>query len=97
MKRIAVISFIVILFFITMICNCHADPGEEVDLSVSAADINVIEKDDMAVFTISSISHEDKAASIAPYLTRYYFDDGGFRDVFFLIFFCILKNYKYQV
>jgi hypothetical protein len=86
MRRIAATSLIVFLFFVTMTFTSHADAGEEDVLSGSAAGINVIEKDDAAVFTISGISHEAKADSIGPYLTRYYFEDGGFRDVFISCF-----------
>ena len=85
MRRIAATSLIVFLFFIAMICNSHADPGED-DLSVSTSDINIVEKEDMAVFTISGISNEEEADSIGPYLTRYYFEDGGFREVFISCF-----------
>ncbi len=89
MKRIVVTSLIVILFFVTTICNSHADQGEEDRLSVSDADINVIEKDDLAVFTISGNSYEESVTPIAPYLVQYYFEDEGFRDVFISCFLSI--------
>jgi putative exosortase-associated protein (TIGR04073 family) len=89
MKKIAAILLIVIFVFITTSVNSHAEPEEEDGLPVSDPGIIVSEKDGVAVFTISGISHEEKAASIAPYLTQYYFEKGGYREVFISCFLSI--------
>jgi hypothetical protein len=89
MKITATTFIIVILFCFSMICSSHADPGEEEGLPIPDTDIRIIEKDDVVVFNISDISHEEKSASIAPYLTRYYFEKGSYREVFIACFLSI--------
>ncbi|MBC2717357.1 MAG: hypothetical protein HF978_18790 [Desulfobacteraceae bacterium] len=81
MKRIAATVGMVIFLFLTPAFGDQESDANENSYLVSDSEIEIAEHDDVTVLTISGSRFEDRNAPVAPYLTRYYFEKGGFREV----------------